>query len=147
MVAMAEPLRRIFLLAGFLAIALAAPAAAQDITFDADKVMYVANFNTDANSGVEEAGPYGVTIIKNGDGNTAKLMTLPTGGEEVTLANGFPLYGNAKGEISYHCYDPLMRMTASRIDRAGNLWAWRVAPSACSRPPAYRRSSWPNHTP
>ena len=55
-------------------------------------------------------------------------MTLPTGGNEVTLANGLPLYGNPETgsgqEIPLHSYDPLMRLTGTSIDRAGNLWAF-----------------------
>ncbi|MEM7038832.1 MAG: hypothetical protein AAF570_17760 [Bacteroidota bacterium] len=64
-------------------------------------------------------GKIGVTIIHKEDDQNAKLLTLPSGGAEVLLANWFPLYGI--GEKS--CYTPLMRMTSTRVDRAGNLWA------------------------
>lgn len=47
--------------------------------------------------------------------------TLPSAGEQVLLHNGDPLYGT--GPLSYPSFDPLMRMTAVPIDRAGNVWA------------------------
>jgi len=51
-------------------------------------------------------------------------MTLPTGGEPVTLANGLPLYGNPRtGDgvpIRLPSHDQLMRLTGSRIDRSGS---------------------------
>lgn len=46
-------------------------------------------------------------------------MTLPSGGEEVRLATGMPLYGNVDKNP---CYQPLMRMTSNVIDKVGNLW-------------------------
>ena len=46
-------------------------------------------------------------------------MTLPSAGDQVMLANGFPLYGNLYGPS----YDPLQRMTSTNIDAVGNLWA------------------------
>jgi hypothetical protein len=45
--------------------------------------------------------------------------TLPTGGAQVRLRTGEPLYGEGKEP----CYSPLMRMTAVEIDQAGNVWA------------------------
>ena len=83
-------------------------------------------------------GTTGVTVFKR-DGDDYKngqLMTLPTGGDEVMLANDFPLYGDIKVidpkvftkidkdpiTISHPCYTPLMRITSSSIDGAGNLW-------------------------
>ncbi|MFK8103651.1 MAG: hypothetical protein AB8G15_14050 [Saprospiraceae bacterium] len=95
------------------------------VNFDVNDVMYIANFVTDqvsagkASNSLDMNGPFGVTIIKNEEDDTAQLMTLPTGGKPVTLANGGPLYGNE----SHDCFKPLMRLTASNIDRAGNLWA------------------------
>lgn len=97
------------------------------VTFDADNVLYAANFagemdeNSDKHRFGEEA--FGITIVKDGDQSTAQFMTLPTGGEPVTLANGLPLYGNGNPNLTRHCFHPLMRMTSSRVDRAGNLWA------------------------
>ncbi|MCH9651470.1 MAG: hypothetical protein K0U98_24805 [Deltaproteobacteria bacterium] len=100
------------------------------VTFDPEGTMFVANFAREMEfqaPASEKIGPVGVTVIRKGDEATAKLMTLPTGGDEVRLANGLPLYGNPESqegkEIPYHCYEPLMRLTATRVDRAGNLWA------------------------
>lgn len=101
------------------------------IGFDRGGVMYVANFAREQDFEDDDPthclGPYGVTVIRDEDDATAELMTLPTGGEPVTLANGLPLYGNpetASGEpIPLPSHDPLMRLTATQIDRAGNLWA------------------------
>lgn len=101
------------------------------ILFDRDGVMYVSNFARDLEhedrDPAQGIGPHGVTVIREEDEATAELMTLPTGGEPVTLANGLPLYGNPQtsdGEpIPLPSHDPLMRLTGSRIDRAGNLWA------------------------
>jgi hypothetical protein len=45
--------------------------------------------------------------------------TLPTGGSEVLLHNGQPLYGPEAPP----CFSPLMRLTSVSIDRAGNVWA------------------------
>lgn len=102
------------------------------ITFDPAGTMFVSNF-TQAWDEREETlklrnGPFGVTVIRDQDENTAELMTVPTGGEEVTLANGLPLYGNnAQGpkghDLPLACFDPIMRLTGSRVDRAGNLWS------------------------
>ncbi|MCB1032632.1 MAG: hypothetical protein KDD47_02225, partial [Acidobacteria bacterium] len=101
------------------------------LTFDPAGTLWVANFvremDKEAPAG-EKIGPFGVTVIRRGKEETAKLMTLPTGGNEVTLANGLPLYGNPETgsgqEIPLHSYDPLMRLTGTSIDRAGNLWAF-----------------------
>jgi hypothetical protein len=101
------------------------------ILFDRDGVMYVSNFaremEHDTGDPAQGIGPHGVTVIREEDEATAELMTLPTGGEPVTLANGLGLYGNpqtADGTpIPLPSHDPLMRLTGSRIDRAGNLWA------------------------
>ncbi len=101
------------------------------ITFDREGVMYVANFFRE--QGFEDddptrgLGPFGVTVIRDEDDSTAELMTLPTGGEPLTLANGLPLYGKpetSSGEpLPLTSHDPLMRLTATQVDRAGNLWA------------------------
>jgi hypothetical protein len=45
--------------------------------------------------------------------------TLPSGGDEVRLHNGKPLYD----PLPIKSYKPLMRMTAVVIDVAGNIWA------------------------
>lgn len=62
-------------------------------------------------------GPFGVGYIPT-QGQSG-LLTLPSGGEPVTLNNGFPLFGSN----AIQSFDPLMRQTAVNIDRAGNLWA------------------------
>ena len=95
------------------------------ITFDSKGVMYVANFRRDSEDASplsnDMKGPFGVTIITDLDPATSisKFIDLPTGGNPVMLANGFPLYGSS-GKISY---EPLMRLTGTGIDGAGNLWA------------------------
>lgn len=96
------------------------------ITFDTAGTLFVANFlpgNTpyaaDPDTSPDPAGPFSVTVIYNEDYANARLMTLPSGGDEVMLANGFPLYGNLYGPS----YDPLQRLTSTNIDCAGNLWA------------------------
>ena len=44
--------------------------------------------------------------------------TLPSGGDQVRLASGKPLYW----PIKVPSYKPLMRATATQIDMAGNVW-------------------------
>ena len=46
-------------------------------------------------------------------------FTLPSAGSEVLLHNGDPLYGPAGPP----CFSPLMRLTKTAIDQAGNVWA------------------------
>jgi len=98
---------------------------------DGDGVLFVANFAQamafDPTDPKQVVGPFGVAVIHNEDDSTSRLMTLPTGGDSVTLANGLPLYGNAanqRGSVPPPCYAPLMRATATSIDRAGNLWVF-----------------------
>ena len=94
------------------------------ITFDCKGTMFVANFKRDTVAADLETfdmeGKFGITIVYNEDDSTAKLVTLPSGGDQVMLANGFPLYGSGSG--SKPSYEPLMRSTGSGIDKAGNLW-------------------------
>ncbi len=76
---------------------------------------------------VEWTGPFAITVVESDDEtwSDAKLMTLPTAGEEVRLANGQPLYGHQldkDGNQIPPSYQPLMRVTSTSIDRAGNLW-------------------------
>lgn len=96
------------------------------LLFDAEGTLFVANFfpgNTPyaaiPDTSPDPAGPFSVTVIYNEDYANASMMTLPSGGDEVMLANGFPLYGNLFGPS----YDPLQRLTSTNIDCAGNLWA------------------------
>lgn len=44
--------------------------------------------------------------------------TLPSGGDQVLLASGQPLYG----PLGVPSYKPLMRATATQVDMAGNVW-------------------------
>ena len=56
---------------------------------------------------------------KTGDPITPRTgYTMPTAGDQVLLHDGTPLYG-PKAPPSYI---PMMRQTATAIDRAGNLW-------------------------
>lgn len=58
--------------------------------------------------------------LKLGDPISPKTgYTLPSGGDEVHLHNGRPLYDPK----SLKSYQPLMRVTAAHPDAAGNLWA------------------------
>jgi hypothetical protein len=100
------------------------------VGFDSIGTMYVSNFREDSAivhpSTYDMDGVFGVTIVYDEDDSTAQIATLPTGGDEVILKSGFPLYGSA-GKPSY---EPLQRMTGSRVDLAGNLWAvnnWKPA--------------------
>jgi hypothetical protein len=142
------------------------------ITIDKEDTMYIANFSPDAprvtknatadslgttpaglKSKIQEIeegysfdmqGVFGVTVIKDMDDSSAKLMTVPTGGDEVMLRNGFPLYGTYSKTVedpndpektttiyfTPKCYQPIMRLTSTSIDGAGNLWAannWKPA--------------------
>ena len=94
------------------------------IGFDNDGTMYAANFfplheEDPVNGEKDVQGTFGVTVFRNGDDTAAGIMTLPTGGSPVTLANGYGLYGS-NGSDSYQ---PLSRLTGTVIDRVGNLWA------------------------
>jgi hypothetical protein len=58
--------------------------------------------------------------FKLGDAITpATGYTLPSGGDEVLLHSGVPLYY----PLPVKSFKPLMRLTAVQIDMAGNLWA------------------------
>jgi hypothetical protein len=104
------------------------------VTIDKEDNMYVSNFGPTKTKSLKLGVaiiPAGAPIAGQGKGKI-QLMNLPTGGEEVTLANGFPVYGqvvltkNRRGTRAYKtpkCYEPLMLLTATRIDKAGNLWS------------------------
>lgn len=113
------------------------------VTIDKNDTLFAGNFGKELEpmpDGIKDlpVGTTGVTVFKKhqGEYSRGKLMTLPTGGDEVMLANGFPLYGDIKVidpkkfqenqkdpiVISHPCYTPLMRITSSSIDGAGNLW-------------------------
>jgi hypothetical protein len=109
------------------------------ITIDKQGTMYVANFGRDkeraGDNTLDMNSRFGITVIHNEDMSTAQMMTLPTGGDSVTLANGQQLYGTMTNpqtgeKFSPLCYEPLMRLTSAEIDGAGNLWAmnnWKPA--------------------
>jgi len=100
------------------------------VIFNDTGTMFVSNFLHDTEvvdeSSFDMKGNFGITVVYNEDDSTARLVTLPTGGDQVMLSNGFPLYGNA-GKPSY---EPLMRITGSKFDAMGNLWSvnnWKPA--------------------
>jgi hypothetical protein len=99
-------------------------------TVDGDDNIWVANFgpltpfSNFTNSRVSKlAGVNPATRPpgkKTGDPiSTWTGYTVPTAGSQVLLHNGQPLYGPGKPPS----FSPLMRMTSTVIDRAGNLWA------------------------
>ncbi|HVW97977.1 MAG TPA: hypothetical protein VHA56_18545 [Mucilaginibacter sp.] len=103
------------------------------LTFDTNDKKFICGFGEkeaiDASgSGVERAGTFGISVVESSDVNweNVHLMTLPTGGDPVRLANGQPLYGfnqlDKNDQLIPESYQPLMRVTATSIDRAGNLW-------------------------
>lgn len=94
---------------------------------DSDDNVWVANFGPDAQATTK----YRVSRLCGASvGNCppgAKLgdpissdtgYTLPSGGAEVRLNNGAPLYA----PLPIPSYKPLMRATAAHIDMAGNVW-------------------------
>ncbi len=100
------------------------------LTLDGNGNVWVGNFgliapNSDyTHAGVTElAGPNRSRRppgLRLGDAITPSTgYTLPTGGDQVLLHDGTPLYG-PQGPPSF---SPLMRMTSLVIDRGGNLWA------------------------
>jgi len=101
------------------------------ITIDGRDTMFMANFaqekgrDPESNS-LDMQGPYGVSVIRPEYEGIARLMTVPTGGAEVMLRNGLPLYGAQTGPEGQRymppSYEPIMRLTATGIDGAGNLW-------------------------
>lgn len=102
------------------------------VLIDANDIVYGGNFGKDYRirkdmQDIDTIGTLGITVI-NEKAGTSNLIHLPTGGDEVTLPNGYPLYGFKEvgdhgEEASPPCYFPLMRITSCNIDRAGNLWA------------------------
>jgi len=96
---------------------------------DGDDNVWVANFGQ-MTPGADYTSS-GITKLKGANSDTPPFgfntgdpisppsgYTLPTGGSQVLLANGEPLYGFGK-EPSY---SPLMRQTNLAIDQAGNIW-------------------------
>jgi len=117
------------------------------ITFDANDTLFVANFGEDAPARPDDCGSIdttarlGVTMVPVSANGKGYFMTLPSGGTDVHLPNGMPLYGGLEKcpGVPLKCYQPLMRLTSTSIDRAGNLWAannWKpsVAVDIASNP-------------
>ncbi|KAA2243362.1 hypothetical protein F0L74_12735 [Chitinophaga agrisoli] len=115
------------------------------IKIDKQQNVFLANFGPDnappaADNTFDMDSPFGVTMLRNpSDPASARLLTVPSGGAEVMLANGHPLYGTqtkpmppgSKLEpVRMVSYQPIMRLTSTNIDGAGNLWCmnnWKPA--------------------
>jgi hypothetical protein len=94
---------------------------------DADDIIWVANFGGPDQVGLKYrvSALCGATIrncppgLRLGDPITPDTgYTLPSGGEQVTLHNGNPLYY----PVPFKSFKPLQRNTAVQPDMAGNLW-------------------------
>jgi hypothetical protein len=109
------------------------------VKIDAKGSVFLASFGHDTGSvkdgpTLDLDAPFGVTLLRDTNHpETAQLMTIPTGGDEVMLANGFPLYGSQERPemengkptgkmVVMQSYSPIMRLTSTNIDGAGNLW-------------------------
>jgi streptogramin lyase len=98
------------------------------VSVDSDQNIWVANFQSLITrptqfsvaklcGHAEKNCPPGV---KAGDAISPETgYTLPTGGSQVRLHNGTPLYGTA----AFPSFNPLMRLVYIGFDRAGNAWA------------------------
>jgi len=88
------------------------------VKIDQQETVFLANFGHDTHE-----APFGVTMLREpARPETAQVLTVPTGGEEVMLANGHPLYGVQENGTHIKCFQPIMRLTSTNIDGAGNLW-------------------------
>jgi hypothetical protein len=95
---------------------------------DADGMVWVANFGplgpwrakpriTELCGAVAARCPEG---LQPGDPVSPETgWTLPSGGDEVRLHNGDPLYAPLK----LKSFDPIERVTSVNVDAAGNVWA------------------------
>jgi hypothetical protein len=102
---------------------------------DSDDVVWAANFGELKPEHVKYSvsALCGATIskcppgLRFGDPISPKTgYTLPSGGDEVLLHNGQPLYY----PLPNKSFQPLMRLTAAHPDAAGNLWVtdnWKPA--------------------
>jgi len=110
------------------------------LSMDCNGKLFVANFlqadvtttNGVGNSQYHDPAGYnpGIGVISNffNKPYSSQVLRLPTGGESVKLANGDDLYGSDDP-----CFNPLMRLTSTTIDRAGNVWAlnnWKPSKGA-----------------
>ncbi|HET8742988.1 MAG TPA: hypothetical protein VFM41_10225 [Gaiella sp.] len=100
-----------------------------DVTVDRDDNLWVANFGPIAANNTLAAGRLAKLCGANpaacppgkklGDPISPPTgFTVPSAGSQVLLHNGEPLYG----DHAPPSYIPMMRQTASVIDRAGNVW-------------------------
>ena len=96
-----------------------------DVAIDGDDNIYAMNFFPNSNNTYGIAKLCGISVKNCPHGavfgtpiSPPNGYTLPTGGNQVLLSNGEPLYG-AGGVPDFH---PLMRMTSGKVDKAGNLW-------------------------
>jgi sugar lactone lactonase YvrE len=96
------------------------------ISLDADGNVWVSNFGTDSATarysivqlcGATSNCPSGVAMGTAITPSTG--YTLPSGGSQVLLNSGQPLYGTGAPPS----YLPLMRLTSVNADMAGNIWA------------------------
>ncbi|SFM62281.1 hypothetical protein SAMN05428949_0208 [Chitinophaga sp. YR627] len=109
------------------------------VRIDQHQSVFLANFGHEKadyanDETLDIKGSFGVTMLRDPERpETARLLTVPTGGAEVTLANGHPLYGTqtrpvvvdgkpSKVDVRMRCHQPIMRLTSTNIDGAGNLW-------------------------
>lgn len=82
---------------------------------DSNDNLYIANFEPNhINKYCFTCYDYLGNLISSLNG-----IILETGGDEVLLSNGEPLYGN---NIFSKCFLPMMRGTGVKVDSAGNLW-------------------------
>lgn len=97
------------------------------VTVDSSGSLWVANFGgvtqVDTKYGVSHLCGFTASAcpagMSPGDAFTPVTgYTLPSGGAQVLLRNGDPLYGKGMPKV----FKPLMRMTAAEVDAAGNLW-------------------------
>ncbi|CEK10340.1 Vgb family protein [Legionella hackeliae] len=96
------------------------------VTVDGDDNVWVANFGPEgqrANFAISNLCGSRPTQcprgLRTGDPITPSTgYTLPTGGQQVLLYDGTPLYG-VNGPPSFN---PLMRLTHAIADQAGNVW-------------------------
>lgn len=97
------------------------------VSVDARDNIWVANFGDDVNIGekysiVQLCGATTANCppgARTGDAISPPTgYTLPSGGSEVLLHSGLPLYGR----LAPPSYRPLMRLTSANIDMAGNIW-------------------------
>lgn len=96
------------------------------LSVDAQDNVWVANFGGVVDGGtmyrlVEVCGEAGhcPAGAQTGDAISPHSgYTLPSGGDQVLLASGEPLYGPSNPPE----YRPMMRTTSANVDRAGNVW-------------------------